>query len=129
MTTTQLILYGLIALVVVLYIRRKVQLRGVVVYSPQEALERMRQPGMAILLDVRSAAERAQNNIKGSIHIPLHELGRRVDELEKYRNREVICYCQSGNRSIAAASRLKKIGFTVANMNGGIAAWNFSGLK
>ena len=85
--------------------------------------------GSTVLLDVRTTGERQRGCIKGSLHIPLHELGRRTDELGKHRNKEVICYCQSGNRSTAAAARLKKEGFTVANMKGGISEWNSLGLR
>ena len=124
MTTTQIVLYAFILLIVVLYVRRRLQLRGLKSYTPHEVAERMKRSGESVLLDVRSNAERERNSIKGSIHIPLHQLGRRLDELEKYRRREIICYCQSGNRSISAAARLRKQGFTVANMSGGIAEWN-----
>ena len=129
MATSQVILYVLTALVVTLYLRRWFMLRGMKQYSPREVAEAMKLSGSKILLDVRTAAERQRNSIKGSIHIPLHELGRRVEELNKHRNKEVICYCQSGNRSVSAAARLKKSGFTVANMKGGIAEWNSSGLQ
>lgn len=129
MTTSQVILYVLMALVATLYLRRWFMLRGMKQYSPREVAEAMKLSGSKILLDVRTAAERQRNSIKGSIHIPLHELGRRVEELNKHRNKEVICYCQSGNRSVSAAARLKKSGFTVANMKGGIAEWNSSGLQ
>ena len=129
MTATQAILYAFILLIIALYFRRRLQLRGLTIYPPKEVAERMKQPGSPILLDVRTRAERARKSIKGSIHIPLHELGRRIEELEKHRNREIVCYCQSGNRSIPAAARLKKAGFTVASMSGGIAAWNYSDHK
>lgn len=98
-------------------------------YSPREVADLMKQAGTAILLDVRTSAERQRQMIKGSMHIPLHELMRRSGELEKHKNKEVICYCQSGNRSLSAASKLRKSGFTVANMKGGIAEWNSSGLR
>lgn len=88
----------------------------------------MKQSGSPVLLDVRTNAERERKSIKGSLHIPLHELGRRMEELEKHKSKEIICYCQSGSRSFSAAARLKKFGFTVANMNGGISEWNSSGL-
>ena len=116
-------------LLATLYIRRWLLLRGMKQYSPREAAEAMKQAGSKILLDVRTAAERQRNSIKGSIHIPLHELGRRIEELNRHKNKEVICYCQSGNRSVSAAARLKKSGFTVANMKGGITEWNSSGLQ
>jgi rhodanese-related sulfurtransferase len=129
MMTSQIILYASILLVGVMYVRRRLQLKGLKTYSAQEVAERMKQLSSPVLLDVRTYAEREQKSIKGSLHIPLHELGHRVKELEKHRNKEIICYCQSGNRSASAASRLRNFGFTVANMKGGISEWNFSGLK
>lgn len=104
-------------------------LRGMKQYSPREVSDLMKQSNATVLLDVRTFAERQRKTIKGSIHIPLHELGRRKDELEKHKNKEIVCYCQSGNRSLSAASKLRKFGFTVANMKGGIAEWNSSGLN
>lgn len=129
MTASQIILYALMALVLALYLRRWFLLRGMKQYSPQQVAEAMKQAGSKVLLDVRTAAERQHKSIKGSIHIPLHELGRRIEELNKHKNKEIICYCQSGNRSLSAAARLKKSGFTVANMKGGIAEWNSLGLQ
>jgi rhodanese-related sulfurtransferase len=129
MTASQVALYVLLALIAFLYIKRKLMLRGMKQYSPGEVADLMKQSGTTILLDVRTAAERQRKTIKGSLHIPLHELGRRKDELEKYKNNEIVCYCQSGNRSLSAASRLKKFGFKVANMKGGIAEWNSLGLQ
>ena len=129
MTPSQVVLYVLLALIAFLYIRRKLMVRGVKQYSPREVSDLIKQSGATILLDVRTSAERQRKMIKGSIHIPLHELGRRKDELERFKTKEVICYCQSGNRSLSAASRLKKSGFTVANMKGGIVEWNSSGLN
>lgn len=129
MTTSQVVLYFLMTLVAALYIKRWLLLRGLKQYSPREVAEAMKQSGSKVLLDVRTAAERQRSSIKGSIHIPLHQLGGRVEELNRYRDKEIVCYCQSGNRSVTAAARLKKSGFKVANMKGGIAEWNSSGLQ
>lgn len=127
--TPRVALYVLLAVMAFLYVRRWVMRRGMKQYSPREVADLMKQAGTAILLDVRTSAERQRQMIKGSMHIPLHELMRRSGELEKHKNKEVICYCQSGNRSLSAASKLRKSGFTVANMKGGIAEWNSSGLR
>jgi rhodanese-related sulfurtransferase len=51
-----------------------------------------------------------------------------MKELEKYRSREIICYCASGSRSVNAALKLKKAGFKAGNLRGGIGKWNFSNL-
>ena len=83
-------------------------------------------PAGAVLLDVRTKAERSKDSIPGSIHIPLQELGPRSGELEKYRNRQIVCYCRSGNRSLAAAVMLKKLGHSSANLVGGISYWKLA---
>ena len=128
MENSQIILYGVLALLIVLYVRRMMLLRSFKNYSPAEVAEKLKSNNI-VLLDVRTASERQSRSIKGSMHIPLHEVRRRSTELEKYKNREIVCYCATGNRSLSAAATLKKLGFTVANMKGGMADWNFSGLK
>jgi len=82
-----------------------------------------------LLLDVRSAGERSQQHIKGSLHIPLNELAGRLESLEKYRQKEIICYCHSGSRSFAATAMLQKHGFQAVNMKGGMVEWNYQNLK
>jgi rhodanese-related sulfurtransferase len=126
--TSQIILYVIIGVLLFLYIRRMLLLRSLKSYSPIEVAEKMKINNV-VLLDVRTAGERQSNSIKGSVHIPLHDLRRRSNELEKYKNREIVCYCASGNRSVSATATLNKLGFNAANMKGGIAEWNFSGLR
>jgi rhodanese-related sulfurtransferase len=126
--TSQLIIYGLLVIVLFLYARKYFVSRSLTHYSAQEASERVKS-GAAVILDVRTAAERQSSSIRGSLHIPVHELSRRSDELKKVGGKEIICYCATGSRSVSATITLRKLGFTTANMKGGIAEWNFSGLK
>jgi adenylyltransferase/sulfurtransferase len=56
--------------------------------------------------------------------IPLSELESRIDELNEHKNREVIVYCRSGNRSGKATNILREDGFQAFNMSGGMLAWN-----
>jgi rhodanese-related sulfurtransferase len=121
----EIVLYVLIGLMVLVAVRRFLVNRSVTHYSVHEVAEKLGANRGAMLLDVRSEKEWRQGHIKNAHHIPLHELTRRSSELDKHKNKEIICYCQTGNRSIAAAVRLKRLGFTTANMKGGIAEWNF----
>ena len=74
------------------------------------------------LLDTREDKEYKQGHIPGSIHIPLSEVGTRAKKLRK--DREIVVYCQNGNRSIWAIKRLMGMGFThLANLKGGYGAW------
>ena len=76
-----------------------------------------------VVLDVRNAGERALGAIPGSVHIPLAELTRRVDELDL--SRPIVVHCAGGYRSSVAASWLRTRGASdVSDLLGGIAAWD-----
>ena len=125
MTATQLVLYAALLLIVLVYARRFFLTRSVKRYSAVQLAERMKESAF-VLLDVRTAREAGTGSIKGAINIPVQELSRRMDELKKYAGREIICYCQTGSRSLFAAARLKKEGYTASHLEGGIAEWNFT---
>jgi len=78
--------------------------------------------GEAVAVDVRTAAEREQKFVAGSISIPLNHLAERIDDLPK--DRQLLVYCAGGYRSSIAASLLQQRGFTnVSEIAGGLAAW------
>ena len=75
------------------------------------------------VLDVRSEREWSSGHIQGASHIPLGELKKRMEELE--RGSDLIAVCGSGYRSSIAASLLQANGFTrISSMDGGMTAWN-----
>ena len=76
------------------------------------------------LVDVREPYENAEFNIGGILH-PLGEIqSMMVDELEPYKDEEIILYCRSGNRSGQACMILETMGFTnTKNLVGGMLAW------
>jgi rhodanese-related sulfurtransferase len=117
-----IILYALIGLVLFYIIKRILLTRSVKNYSTLEVREKIKNRDV-ILLDVRTPEERRKDQIKGSFHIPLYDLKTRKDELKKFKDKEIICYCRSGNRSLSAAGMLKKQGFNAANLKGGIIRW------
>lgn len=123
MTIEQIVLYALLGLMAFFYIRKQILSKGLHHYSAAEVKQQIKSG--SILLDVRTSGERNSLSIPSSIHIPLNDISSRVKELEKHRGKEIICYCASGNRSVSAGIKLKKEGFTVGNLKGGIASWNF----
>ena len=92
--------------------------------TPLEAEALVRQGAM--LLDVRSAAERRTAKVRGSTHLPLDDLGKRGGTLP--RDRVIVCQCASGHRSRVADAQLAAQGFDVRNLQGGIQAWQAAGL-
>lgn len=79
----------------------------------------------AIILDVRSAAERRAAYIPGSTHLPLDELNARLAQLP--RQKTIICQCASGRRSALATRLLTTAGLDARNLRGGITAWQGAG--
>lgn len=86
----------------------------------RDAAERKVATGEALWLDIRYAAEFAQDGIPGAINIPLNEIRSAFDLLDK--NREYIVYCHSGRRSSAAAFLLAQRGLKAVWLNGGLVA-------
>ena len=123
MTTAQIVLYLLLMVVAVFYLRKLILGRGIQQYDASSASTELAERHDVLFLDVRSAAERSRNKIPGSVHIPLQELKGRIPELERHRNKEIICYCASGSRSLSAAFLLKRNGYRTANLAGGISSW------
>ena len=76
------------------------------------------------LVDVREPDERAEFNIGGSF-VPLGNLQMMlIDDIDEFKNEEVICYCRSGKRSMQACLMLETFGFTnVKNLEGGMLNW------
>jgi rhodanese-related sulfurtransferase len=122
MESGQIILYGTLALWLIVRARRWYVARDIPRYSGAQVEERLR-AGQAVLVDVRTAQERSQHSIPGSVHVPMAQLGSSLDGLRRHKDREVIFYCATGSRSMVAAIRAKKAGFTTAHLEGGIAAW------
>ena len=78
----------------------------------------------AIFVDVRESKEMAAGVINGAYRVPLSSFDKSSTQLDKYKDKPVIVYCRSGNRSISAGGKLKKQGFNqVYNLTGGILAW------
>jgi rhodanese-related sulfurtransferase len=76
------------------------------------------------LLDVREPGEHEDFNI-GGVLLPLGKIRNLdVDEIDGWKEQELICYCRSGNRSGQACMILESAGFTdVKNLSGGMMAW------
>ncbi len=80
------------------------------------------------LLDVRTPKEFTEDgHIKGANLIPVQLF--KYIYLEGLRDKPVLVYCRSGNRSAIAAKMLEEMGVKkVYNLEGGILAWKVAGL-
>ncbi|MBZ5658979.1 MAG: MBL fold metallo-hydrolase [Acidobacteriia bacterium] len=91
------------------------------------AAELLSSPEPPLAIDVRTARERDQKCIAGSLGIPLNHLVENRDKLPK--DRPLLVYCAGGYRSSIAASLLQSYGFrSVSEIAGGIVAWEAANL-
>ncbi len=76
------------------------------------------------LLDVREPFEHEGFNI-GGVLLPLGKIQTlQTDDIDDWKDQEVICYCRSGNRSGQACMILEGAGFSnLKNLSGGMNAW------
>jgi rhodanese-related sulfurtransferase len=89
--------------------------------SPAEALNDTN-PNL-VFLDVRERNEWNLAHLPNALHIPRGSMETMVEALIT-RDKHVIIYCQSGNRSAFAADTLQQMGYEdVASMAEGIRGW------
>lgn len=78
-----------------------------------------------VLVDVREPHELKICCLKYNLHIPLGDLRFRLDELEPFRDKDIVVYCRSGRRSNMAVMFLNELGYSTArNLKGGVLAWS-----
>ncbi len=82
----------------------------------------------AVALDVRGQGDFEKGHLPNARHLPLSDLERRSTELEKFRVRPLILYCNSGTTSAKGIAALKKAGFEkLYNLRGGLYEWEKAG--
>ncbi len=84
----------------------------------------------ALVVDVRDPGEYGAGHILGAKNMPLSRIEDGGAELApKRKDKPVIVYCDSGNRSAKAAAALRSKGYARAvNLSGGLGAWQQAGL-
>lgn len=96
--------------------------------SSKQAYELLQNDKEVVLLDVRTPEEFSQEFIEGAILIPVQVLNKNLSKLQPYKDKKIIVYCHSGNRSVAASRILSENGFHPLNVKGGISQWKSEGL-
>ena len=66
----------------------------------------------AVIVDVRTPQEYMQKHVEGAINLPVEEIMQ--GHLKKLpKNKEIVVYCRTGNRSSASAKVLREKGWSV----------------
>ena len=81
----------------------------------------------ALILDVREQDEWDAGHAPGAVHIPLGDLPARLEDLPDTDAATLAVACRGGGRSSRAVAWLNQQGFDVANLDGGMKAWESAG--
>ena len=96
---------------------------GVSQVDPQE-MTRLINHERALVLDIRPAEDFQRGHVLGAINIPESELGTRMQELKKSREKPVIVVDQNGASAPRALRLLKQDGYTrLSCLKGGLVGW------
>lgn len=85
-----------------------------------------------IILDVRTYMEYEEGHIANAVVLPNEEIvegNKKVTEFLPDKNQMILVYCRSGRRSIEAAGKLAKMGYTNIYDFGGIIDWPYEIIK
>ncbi|NPA16155.1 MAG: rhodanese-like domain-containing protein [Aquificae bacterium] len=93
-----------------------------------EEFKKLMKEKNVIILDVRTPEEYEKDgHIKGANLIPVQLF--RYIYLAGFRDKKVLVYCRSGNRSVTASQMLEQMGIkNVYNLKGGILEWKSKNL-
>ncbi len=89
----------------------------------EELKQRLDNKEEFVFIDVREEWEYEEDNL-GALNIPLGTLPHQLEEIQEYKNQEIIIHCRSGARSGNAKKFLETKGYSkVRNVLGGILAF------
>lgn len=97
--------------------------------SAEEAKSLMDTESDYIILDARTESEFAEGHIEGAVLIPHDEISSRAEKELPDKNRLILVYCRSGNRSKTASEALAKLGYSNVKEFGGIIDWPYETVK
>ena len=116
-----------VALVVLLVVEFRMAAQSFAAVSPQEAVLLANRG--ALLVDVRNADAYAGGHLGSARNFPGAAIAAGAKQLEKWKDKPIVVYCDTGLASGTAARHLQRLGFSqVKNLRGGLAAWRADNL-
>jgi rhodanese-related sulfurtransferase len=113
---------AILAAAAVAFYEIRERLQAFAALSAMQAVRLMNQG--ALVIDLRTKELYDAGHIGDARNVPAAELGSQADSLKKWRDKNVITYCDSGTSGANGARTLMKLGFTkVFNLHGGLNAW------
>lgn len=93
--------------------------------SSSDAYEIMNTRSDIVIIDVRSESEFESGHINNAINVPLDTISNDIINVVDDKDKTILVYCKSGNRSKTASEKLVSLGYTNVNNFGGIDNWNY----
>jgi rhodanese-related sulfurtransferase len=90
--------------------------------SVADVQQMQRDNTQAVYLDVREPNEWNLGHLPSALHIPRGQLEGKIEGLAE-RDKKIVVYCATGNRSSLAADTLKVMGYEAVSLAGGFKAW------
>ncbi len=95
---------------------------------PGDVVTKIKDNEDIILLDVRTLEEYETIHLENALLLPVQELSQQtLNEIglgEDVKNKEIILYCRSGNRSKTAYNIMESLGYTnIKSVSGGMIHW------
>ncbi|MDB6099629.1 MAG: hypothetical protein JWN58_2332 [Gammaproteobacteria bacterium] len=113
---------AVLAAIVVLVYEFRARVQAFAALSAMQAVRLINQG--ALVIDLRSKDLYDAGHIVDARNVPAAELASQAETLKKWRDKNVIIYCDNGANGANAARVLVKLGFSkVFNLQGGLTAW------
>ena len=110
------------------------RVHGLPEITVDELFERVNSDQPPVLIDIRGsndysgAGDSKYGHISNALSIPILELESHIEDLEAYRDREIVTMCPGGGLSLAAVEILTEAGFKdVKSLKGGTDLWHKKG--
>ena len=118
-----LVIAFIVLLVLTFFNEMKIATQRFASLTPAAAVQLMNNEDV-VVLDVREPSEIVGGKIAKAIQIPVGSVQKRIDELQKHKQKTLLVYCKTGARSGMACKELSRNGFDkVYSLNGGMLAW------
>ncbi|WP_226703586.1 rhodanese-like domain-containing protein [Microbulbifer elongatus] len=91
--------------------------------SAHEATRLINSDG-ALVVDLRDRSDYTAGHIVDALHIPHGEIEKRIGELAPYKEKTLILADKIGQHAGPVGRQLKKAGYTVRRLEGGMSEWS-----
>lgn len=118
------LLCGLFIILLVLLMIEEARSKGLMgQLSPPDLVQLINHESVAVI-DIRNREAFQSGHIVGAINISQSDLEKDPSKLNKYKGRNLVIVCETGQKAGGIAVKLKKQGFeNVHALSGGIHAW------